>query len=543
MIRSAIFLAAATLAAAPLQIGFVPGALAKDIPQTTEILGEVDFPVSCMAATQPQFNRALASLHSFWYKEAVKSFKAIAESDPGCAMAHWGLAMSSWTQIWAPPQKEALTTGAEAVKKALEIGGKTQREKDYIAAIALFYKDWDKLDHRTRATSYSKAMEQIYTRYPNDLEAAAFYALSLLATADPLDKTYANQIKAGPIAEAVTKARPNHPGAAHYCIHIYDYPALATRGVNAANEYAKLAPSVPHALHMPSHIFVLLGNWQQTIKTNVAAQAAERDRGIPEDRLHALDYIIYAYLQTGQDMEAKLTLDLALQIDEELIAKKYETPFRARPFHAASVRARWALERRQWHEAAQLEPRQSRYPYADSVWHYARAIGLARFGRPDKAKPDLEKLAALRDQLVQAKNGYWALQVDTQFQIASGWTAWEEDKKDAALEFMRAAAKAEHAAQTHDTLNPGPIGTTAREALGEMLIAMNKPGEALLEYEASLKTAPNRFQGLYGAAKSAQLAGRSDTAKAYYTKLVALANNATGERRELAEAVAYLKKK
>src|SRR5437016_12647997 len=290
-----------------------------------ERIGQVSFPTSCAAAVQKPFERAVALLHSFWYIEAAKAFTAVTQADPDCAIAYWGLAMSQWTQIWAPPPAAALKRGWDAVEKAKAANAKTPRERDFVAAAEAFFKDADKVDHRTRAQAYGRAMEQMYASYPQDREVAIFYALALQATADPHDKTYANQRKSAEIAEKVLAAEPHHPGAAHYIIHAYDYPPIARQGLGAATRYAQFAPSVPHALHMPSHIYVLLGMWPETIQSNVVAAAAEKDRGNPDDRMHALDYLVYGYLQQAQDGEAKQIVDEARGIMTELAARNYRS--------------------------------------------------------------------------------------------------------------------------------------------------------------------------------------------------------------------------
>jgi tetratricopeptide (TPR) repeat protein len=524
--------------AATLAFSLTPAA-AQEAP--LERLGRVNFPVSCGADVQGPFNLATAALHSFWYKEAISAYSKIAEKHPTCAMAYWGIAMSYWNQIWAPPRETALDAGWAAVQKAKALTA-SARERDFIDAIATFYQGSDKQDHRTRATNYTRAMELVYQRYPNDPEAKAFYALALLASASALDKTYAAQKKAGELAESLFTTNPDHPGAAHYVIHAFDYPELAGRARAAAAGYAKAAPYVPHALHMPSHIFVLLGLWEETIRSNQVAQEAERDRGVPEDRLHALDYMTLAYLQRAQDVEAKVLLDLGNEIEAGLVTRKYETPFRARPFHLAAMPARVALERRNWQEAASLIPQQSRYPYADSVWHFARAIGLARSGSPDKAAADLEKLNELHEVLVKAKNEYWAVVVRTQALVAAGWIAHARGQRDEAQKLMSEAARLEYSAATHDTLNPGPIGMTAHEALGELLLSLNKPVDALKAYETSLEHSPNRLHGLAGAARAAAEMQASDKAKSYYEQLVKLTEKASAERPEVSEAMSYLAK-
>ena len=501
---------------------------------------DVSFPVSCGADIQPRFDAALAALHSFWYGQALKEFTAITEAKPDWAMAYWGIAMSIWNQIWAPPTPANLTKGSNAIARALALGAKTPREQDYLDALAAFYTDHDKLDHRTRAAAYMRKMEQVAQRYPDDREARIFYALSLLATADGLDKTYKNQLQAGAILEQIFAEKPEHPGPAHYIIHAYDYPALVDRALAAAQKYAICVTAVPHAIHMPSHTYVLLGRWKDTIESNNAAEIAEADRGTPEDRIHALDYLVYAHLQLAQDREAKQVLDLALKIEDELVARKHDSGLRARPFGIAAIEARWALERLDWSTAATLPPRPSRYPNAEAVPHFARAVGLARSGRPDDARADIDRLAALRKTLADAKNLYWARVVDVQLKMANAWVYRALGRDSDAVTLMQEAARAEETSETHDTLSPGPIGMTAHEALGMLLLELGRPAEALQAYEASLGTAKNRLRSFAGAAAAAVRLGNVSTARNYYTSLLELADHSGATRPELAEAKAYL---
>jgi len=499
---------------------------------------DVSFPVSCGADIQPRFDAALAALHSFWYGQALKEFTAITEAKPDCAMAYWGIAMSIWNQIWAPPTPANLTKGSNAIARALALGAKTPREQDYLDALAAFYTDHDKLDHRTRAAAYMRKMEQVAQRYPDDREARIFYALSLLATADGLDKTYKNQLQAGAILEQIFAEKPEHPGPAHYIIHAYDYPALVDRALAAAQKYAICVTAVPHAIHMPSHTYVLLGRWKDTIESNNAAEIAEADRGTPEDRIHALDYLVYAHLQLAQDREAKQVLDLALKIEDELVARKHDSGLRARPFGIAAMEARWALERLDWSTAATLPPRPSRYPNAEAVPHFARAVGLARSGRPDDARADIDRLAALRKTLADAKNLYWARVVDVQLKMANAWVYRALGRDSDAVTLMQEAARAEETSETHDTLSPGPIGMTAHEALGLLLLELGRPGEAFAAFEASLRGAKNRLRSYAGAAAAAAAAGNTAAARSYYGKLLELADGAS--RPELAQAKAFL---
>ena len=511
---------------------------AQVVPPPGEKVGQVTFPVSCAPAMQKPFERAVALLHSFWYLESAKAFAAIAQADPGCGMAYWGVAMSQWTQIWSPPTPAALKRGAEVMEKAKAAGAKTDRERDYIAAADLFFRDADKTDHRTRAAAYGKAMEQMYQRYPGDREVAIFYALSLQAVADPHDKTYANQRRSGEIAEKVLAVEPNHPGAAHYIIHAYDYPATASQGLPAARRYAQFAPSVPHALHMPSHIYVLLGMWPETVKSNLVAAEAEKDRGNPDDRMHALDYLVYAYLQQAQDGEAKRVVDEARGIMADLAVKNYNSGRATAAFAMAAIEARWTMERGRWAEAVAVEPRPNNFPHTEAMIYFARGIGAARTGDLAQTRAAADKLAALRDALTQRKDAYWAEQVEIQRRAVAAWQTRAEGKQDEALAQMRSTAELEATTEKHN-ISPGPIAL-ARELLGDMLLEAKQPALAMAEYDAALKISPNRFKALQGAAKSAELAGDRDRAKVYYTRLLTVAAASDGQRVEVAEARAFV---
>jgi hypothetical protein len=503
--------------------------------------GDLNFPISCGTQIQPRFDAALSALHSFWYRQALQEFTAIFQANPDCAMAYWGVAMSVWNQLWAPPRPDNLKTGREAIEKAQSAAQKSPRETDYIDALAAFYTDSEKLDHRTRVAAYSKKMELLAKKYPEDREAQIFYALSLLASTDPLDETYKNQLQAGAILEKLFREIPTHPGVAHYIIHAYDYPALADRALDAALKYQTCVTIVPHAVHMPSHTFVLLGRWQDTINANIAAQEAEKARGIPEDRIHALDYLVLAYLQLAQDGKAKEAVDLARQIEGDMAAHNHDSGLRSRHYNLAALEARWALERHDWAAAATLPLRPSRYAYAEAIPHFARAVGLSRSGHPDAAQSEVDQLAALMKALTEAKNLYWAAQVDIEGKIASAWIARARGHDDEAVALMQAAASEEDGLGTHDTLNPGPIGMTADEGLGTLLLELNRPAEAFKAFEASLRTAKNRLQSYAGAASAAAASNDVENARNYYARVVELASNADGDRPEIMEAKAYMK--
>jgi len=505
-----------------------------------EKLGKVNFPVSCDATVQLPFNRAVAMLHSFWYEKANEEFAAIAKKDPACGMAYWGIAMTLYHPIWEAPGPAALKQGSEAVAKAKSAAPKTQRERDYIAAVEAFYKDSDKLDHHTRALAYEKAMEQLQARYPEDREAAIFYALALQGTESPTDKTYTNQKKAGAILEKIFAQQPDHPGVAHYIIHAYDYPPLAEQALDAARSYAKIAPDSPHALHMPSHIFTRLGLWQESIESNLASEAAAKKYNAPGNELHAQDYLVYAYLQGAQDRAAKKVIAAApppLKDDPQYFNALYAT---------GTMAPRYAVERHQWKEAAALSVPPNtfpggRYAWAEANIHFARALGASHISDIDAAKKSSHELQSLRDTLIQANEKYWADQVEIQREIATAWLTLAGGKNEEALLQMRHAADHEDSTDKHP-VTPGVI-LPARELLGQMLLELNQPAEALIEFEATLRTAPNRYNALSGAARAAKLSGNSEKTKSYYAKLLAVCERADEDRPELREARALLAQK
>ena len=511
----------------------------------SEKLGTVDFKTSCSPAAHAQFNRAVALLHSFALDGAVKGFMEAAHTDPSCGIAHWGMAMA-WmgNPLAAPPSARGLKEGGMAVERAKSAGAKTQRERDYIAAIELIYKDADTVPHKTRATAYDRAMEQLSARYPDDREAAIFYALALNMTLDPNDKTYANQLKAAGILEKAFAEQPNHPGVAHYLIHSYDFPPIAQKGLPAAKLYAAIAPSAPHALHMPSHIFTRVGAWQESIDTN-RASARSAQEALKQDTtglrsyeaLHAYDYMMYGYMQLGRDREARAV------IDEVLSTTKLNVDHFAGAFALAAIPARYMLERRQWADAAKLSlvPKElawGKFPQAESITWFARGLGAARSGDVTQAKNDLERITVLRDTLTQAKISYWAQQSEIQRLAVAAWIAKAEGKKEEALALMRQSADLEDATEKHP-VTPGAL-FPAREMLGDMLIELGQPAAALVEIERSQKSEPNRFLGLWSAGRAAELAGNQAKARQYYGQLLDMAKTADGERMEIKQARAFL---
>ncbi len=496
---------------------------------TGERLGTVSFPVSCSPNVQAKFTRAVALLHSFWYGEAEKAFGEVASQDPRCGMAWWGVAMSNYHPVWPSPYSPPeLARGVAAAAKAASLGAKTERESGYIDAIVTFYRDADKIDTVTRARAYEARMERLTTQFPDDDEAAIFYGLALVAhgMSTPADKTYTYQKKAAEIFNRLLGKHPEHPGVAHYLIHSFDYPALAPLALNAAYAYSKIAPSSPHALHMPSHIFVRLGMWQETIDANIRSSNAARDhvnRTHPGtasfDGLHAYDYLAYAYLQRGEDEKVR-------QLAEETLAiKALDVENFAGYYALAAIPARFTLERRHWAEAAALTVRPAdfpwdRYAYAEALTYFARAVGAARSGDTARAGSDVETLKKLRQKLLDQKNGYWADQVDIQRRAAEGWIARAEGRNDDALTLLGSAADLEDSLDK-SPVTPGAI-LPAREMLGDLLLEVNQPEKALKAFERTLQDSPNRLNSLSGAARAAQLSGDRAKAGSYYRHVAQL---------------------
>jgi tetratricopeptide (TPR) repeat protein len=513
--------------------------------QTLERLGTVNFPTSCSPTVQADFTRAVALLHSFWFSHAIRGFNAVAQADPACGIAHWGAAVA-WlgNPLAGAITPRGLQEGSAAAARARATGAKSQRELDYIAAIGVFYKDHATVDHRTRAVAYEKAMEALAQKYPQDREAAIFYALALNITLNPNDKSYANQLKAAGILEPVFAAQPDHPGVAHYLIHSYDFPPIAQKGVPAARRYASIAPSAPHALHMPSHIFTRLGYWQESIDTNRRSADAARDE-LREARLeagsynalHAWDYIVYAAMQLAKDAEARTVVDEVRRLD------KIDSEQFAAAFAFAAIPARYALERRQWAEAVELPLHPAslswpKFPQAESIHWFARGLAAARGGNPAAARQALARLQALHGTLVAAKNTYWAEQAEIQGLGVAGWLARAEGRNDEALRLLRQAADREDGTEKHP-VTPGAI-QPAREMLGELLLDLGQPAAALAEFEASQKIDPNRFHGVAGAARAAEQAGDRAKAKRYYEHLIDMTKTADSPRPEIARARAFV---
>ena len=503
--------------------------------QSDDKLGKVNFETSCKPAAQKLFNQGMLYQHSFWYRASQKIFEDVLKADPECGIAYWGIALSLlWNPHASPPAKN-LAEGAAMIAKGKSISAKTQRERDYIDALGAMYADYEKVDHRTRILAYAKAMEQLAQRYPDDDEAQIHYALALNTSASPADKTYASQLKGAAILEPIAERQPQHPGVSHYLIHLYDYPPIAEKGLNAARRYAKIAPSAAHAQHMPSHIFTRVGYWTESIASNAEAARVAKEAGDLADQLHAMDYQVYAYLQIGQDAKAKALID-----DMAVVTGLTET-YMPGPYAMAISPARYVVERGAWKAAANLQVRPSPLPQVQAITYTARALGAARSGNPESAKADIATLTEFRDKLRDTKDAYWSEQVDIGRQIVTAWVLYAEDKQDDALAAMSAAADAEDKTEKHP-VTPG-VPKPARELYGSMLLERGMAKEALAAFEATLKKEPNRLGAYAGAAVAAEKSGDLTKAREYYGKVVAIADDADKDRAEVADAQAFLRRR
>ena len=490
-------------------------------------LGKVSFPTSCDAKVQAQFERGVAMLHSYWFTEARKVFDAVIQQDPKCAMAYWGLAVNYLgnSLAAAPPPKDA-AAASEALDRARAIGAKTQRERDWIEAIGVYYRDHDKAPLNARMAAYTKAMEQLSQRYPDDFEASAYYALTLQASAPKNDKTYANQLKSAEILERLFKQNPDHPGVAHYLVHAYDYPPLADKGIKIAAAYGRIAPAAPHARHMPSHIYSMVGMWEDSIASNRSALE------IQPDYYHATDFMVYAHLQLAQDARTKAL------VDQIAAVPKQEYPNIAGFTAVAVVPARYVLERGDWVGAAALPVVSTGRQQADSLVRFTRGLGMARSGNLAGAKQEIQAMQELRTALEKSNQSYWADRTEEQMLAVSAWVALAEGPSDQALKLMRAAADGEDSSVKHVAMENRLY--PMRELLGELLLQQGQASAALREFEASLKENPNRYRSLYGAARAAEVAGDRPKAAGYYEKLVALTGKADTARPEIARAKTFL---
>ena len=527
-------------------------------PGDLRAAGAVDFKVACAPGARSEFNRGVALLHSFFYEEARRIFTSVAEQDPKCAMAQWGIAMTWWHPIWTPPAPNEMSAGKAAIQKAMGMTAGTERERSFIAALNAYYNTPDgpttgevgqschgPVGPRDRVVAYEKAMRPLYERYPDDVETQTFYALAVLAVgyANPTDTTLSNQLKAAGILEKLWKKNPNHPGVAHYLIHSYDYPVLAERGLAAARSYGSIAPWVPHALHMPSHIFTRLGMWEESIAANRSsadasrAYAAMRHRdAIEAEELHALDYMAYSYLQEAQDAKAKGIVDFAATVRKTNPELEFSGAYAL-----AAIPSRYALERNAWSEAATLPvpelPHWSSFPSFEALIEYSHALGRAHTGDVEGARKAIDRMRQLRDSSTDPRLDYFKRHLDLQIQAASAWVTYSEGKKDEAVNLLRRAADAEDMLGKHP-VSPGAL-VPAREQLGDLLLTLKRPKEAQREFEAALKIYPGRFRGLYGAAQAAEQIGEKEKAAHYYAKLIEQTAKADGSRSELAQLREY----
>ena len=504
----------------PQSAGYAP-------PAGAEKLGRVNFPTSCNPTVQPQFERGVAMLHSYWFTEGGKAFRAIQEQDPNCAMAHWGLAVNLLgNTLAAAPSLKDLQAASETLDKARAIGAKTERERDWIEALSAYYRDHDKVSLDDRLIAYTKAMERMTQRYPDDYEARVYHALTLQASAPKTDLTYANQRKSAEILEKLYEQNPQHPGVSHYLIHAYDYPPLAEKGLSAARRYAGIAPAAPHARHMPSHIYSMLGLWEDSIASNASSLE------IQPDYYHATDFTVYAHLQLAQDAKAKALVDAIVALPKRDYGNigNYTA--------VAVIPARYMIERADWKGAAALPAVSTGRAQADSLVRFTRGLGMARSGDLAGAKGEIEAIQALRSSLEKSSQSYWADRSEEQMLAVSAWVALAEGARDQALKFMRAAADREDGSVKHVAMENRLY--PMRELLADLLMETGQAAPALREYRAALKETPNRYRGLYGAAKAAEAAGERRMAADYFAKLVVLSKNADTVRPEFARAKAYL---
>ena len=508
--------------------------------ESSKKLGQVHFATSCNAAAQKELDTAVALLHSFQFSKAIRGFNASLNNDSTCGIAYWGIALSQWSNPFASGMKEKsqLQAGRAAVELGKTADAKTQREREYINAVGALYNDFETTPQTARLIAYRDAMRKLAANYPTDPEAQIFYALAISAAEDLSDKTYAGRLEAGAILEKLFKEEPNHPGLAHYIIHTYDVPPLAGRALDAAHRYSEIAPDAPHALHMPSHTFTRTGHWQDSINTNIAAAAAAKREGQTAEELHASDYEIYAYLQTGQDNAARRIKDSVPEIESRFDPKVVIGGAGGPPvgyFALAAIPARFALELGDWKEAAKLTPRETPFPYTDAITWFARGFGSARSGQAATAYESSAQLKKIRERLQQAGEKYWALQVEIQEREVTAWALMAEGKPVDARREMEEAAKLEDGTEK-SAVTPGPLAP-ARELLGDLLLVLNQPADALTQFEATLQKEPGRFRALYGAGRAAKLVGKEETSRKYFRELLNMCQSADKPRRpELAEA-------
>ena len=496
-----------------------------------ERLGKVSFLNSCAPIVQKRFERGVALLHSFWWQQGEKAFREVLEVDPSCAIATWGIATILIGNPFGggPPPSQA-QQAKEAIERGRGLAARTEREQLFIEAVAKYFEGPAERTHRARLKSLSDAFANVAARFPQDDEAQIFAALYLTATQDPTEQTFASALTAASVLEIQFKKHPDHPGVAHYLIHSYDYPGIAAKGLTAAKRYSAIAPSAPHALHMPSHIFTRIGDWQDSIMSNQRSASAARTESASVDQLHAMDYLVYAYLQLGRDGDAK-------RVVEEAPGVPVDDGARAAPYAIAAIPARYAIERGAWSEASRLEPRPSRFSYTTAFTLFARALGAARSGEADAAERDVEKLEHIVDELKSANEEYWAVEVEVQRLEGAAWVAYSTGDRNAALKLMRVAADLEDKSEK-SAISPGRL-LPAHELLGDMLVESGKFDDAFAEYERAQVRDPNRFRSLYGAGQSAAMSGNRSKARYYFARLNEMVD-ASDRRPEIETARRYL---
>ena len=493
-------------------------------------LGTVTFPTSCDPKVQAEFERGVAMLHSYWFSYAGKTFQSVLQQDPNCAMAYWGIALDLLgNTLSSPPPAQAARAAWSALEKARTIEVKSDRERGWIEAIRAYFRDHDKVPVETRLVAYNQAMEQLAQRYPEDFEAQVYYALTLQASAPKSDMTYANQYKSAAILEKLYTQNPQHPGITHYLIHAYDFAPFADKGIPAARRYASIAPAVPHARHMPAHIYSMVGLWEDSIKSNLSALE------IQPDYYHAADFTVYAHLQLAQDGQAARMIDKALNTPE----RGDRPPTMANYTALAAMPARYVLERADWAGAAALPVKPTEHPQADSLTHFTRGLGMARTGNLPGAKAEIDVMQSLRARMQKSDEAYWADRTGEQIAAVSAWVALAEGATEKAIALMQTAADGEDGSIKHVAMENRLY--PMRELLGDLLLEARQPREALTEFEKSLKDHPNRYRALYGAARAAEAVGDRQKAVEYYNKLIELSKNADGTRPELQHAGAYLR--
>lgn len=506
-------------------------ARAQTTEETTEQLGRVEFSNSCEPAVRATFERAVALLHSFWWQEGEKTFREVLELDPNCAIATWGIATTLIGNPFAAgPTTMQSEQANEVIRHGLTIGAKTERERLFIEAVAQYYEHFTERSHAARIKSLSDAFENVARRFPDDDEAQIFSAIYLIATQDPADKTFESTLKAAAILEIQFKKYPDHPGVAHYLIHSYDYPPIAEKGLIAAKRYSEIAPSAPHALHMPSHIFTRVGSWEESIASNLRSESVAKAEKEFADQLHAMDYLVYAYLQLAQDTDAQRVVGDAPGV-------RGNEQVRITPYALAAIPARYAIERSEWKEAAQLRVQETRFPYTAALTHFARSLGAARSGDVVAAERDVQELARIVEAMKLANDTYWAIEVEVQRLGGAAWVAYAQGNRVGALTLMRAAADLEDTSEKA-AVSPGRL-VPARELLGDMLFESGLPSEALAEYEQSHKHDPYRYRTLYGAGQSAAQAGNRDKARHYFSMLMEMAGSGD-ERPDMKQVRRYL---